>query len=195
MRRLLDRVRRRGWPDPHRPLWSLDLETTSADPASAEVLAVGMVPVRDGIIAVGEAFSSLVRPTRLDDTAGIVAHHLRPSDVAAAPPLAEILPDITGRLADTGIMLVHHAGLDVPVLRRACQQLDTAWPDPVVLDTADLLRRAAGRQRVYTSGPTLPQDLSGARRALGLPVHDAHDALADAIATAELYLVLQARHG
>jgi DNA polymerase III epsilon subunit-like protein len=36
-------------------------------------------------------------------------------------------------------------------------------------------------------------DLAMARADLGLPLHDHHDALADAVATAELFLVLAER--
>ena len=173
-------------------LWALDLETTSADAARAEILAVGMVPVVGGVIHVGRAFASLVRPTDVAATDGIVAHHLRPADVADAPALADVLPGVLERLAGAWL-LVHFAGLDVPVLRRASTAAGLRWPDPPVVDTARMVARIRTRQRLYTTGPRLPRGLVDARAALGLPPHDAHDALADAIATAELYLALRAR--
>ena len=178
--------------DDGRSLWALDLETTSVDAATAEILSVGMVPIVGGVIRVGEAFATLVRPTDATATDGIVAHHLRPVDVADAPPLGNVLPEVLARLTGARL-LVHFAGLDVPVLRRACAAIRLAWPDPPVVDTARMLARIRTRQRLYTAGPRLPRDLVGARAALGLPPHDAHDALADAIATAELYLALRAR--
>lgn len=157
------------------------------------MLAIGTVPIVDGAIRVGAATSILVRPARQSAVEGIVAHHLRPSDVAGAPPLAEVLPELLEAIEAVDALLVHNAGLDVRVLRRACAALDLRWPRPPVIDTIDLITRIRKRERATGHGRRLTRDLVGARQALGLPPHQAHDAVSDAIATAELYLALQAR--
>lgn len=174
-------------------LLSLDLETTGLDAATAEIIAIGTVPVCGDLVRVGQATSTLVRPRHRSAAAGIVAHHLRPSDVAAAPRLDDVLPDLLVRIADADALLVHHAALDVRVLRRACADAGWPWPGPAVIDTLDLIERFRRRQRTLGGGARLPRDLAGARAALGLPPHTAHDARADAIATAELYLALSAK--
>lgn len=175
--------------------WALDLETTGLDPARARVLAVGMVPIVDGVIRLGEALATRVHPVRQDLAVhGIEAHHLRPRDVADAPALADVLPDVLARLGVADGLLVHHAPLDVAVLRRASAAVGATFPDVRVLDTLDLVRRA-NRRREAIGAPVLPTDLAGARAALGLPPHHAHDALADAVATAELALALAAVRG
>lgn len=194
-------------------LWALDLETTGLDARRDRIIAVGMVPIVEGVIRRGGAYASLVRPSlaaasadpaangaagggiapRLtgEQLASIQAHHLRPSDVAQAPPLNDVLPEVLRRLADADGLVVHHAGLDVAVLRHACTSLGRRWPAPAVIDTIRLIDKLRRRWRV--AGVKVPYDLGGARAALGLPPHDAHDALADAVATAELYLALTAR--
>jgi DNA polymerase-3 subunit epsilon len=68
----------------------------------------------------------------------------------------------------------------------------------VVVDTVDLLGRLLKQQRFVDpdAGERQPVlNLSAARRQLGLPDYHAHDALTDAIATAELFLVLRRRLG
>jgi DNA polymerase III subunit epsilon len=177
---------------PPRRLLALDLETTGFDPERAEILAIGTVPVVDGAVRIGATTSTLVRPANRSAVEGIVAHHLRPSDVDAAPTLPEVLPDVLAALADADALLVHHAGLDVRVLERACAATGLRWPSPRVVDTIELIGRVRRRQRATGSGRRLPRDLAGAREAFGLPPHRAHDAAADAIATAELYLALRA---
>ncbi len=172
---------------------ALDLETTGFDPRAAEVLAIGTVPIIDGAIRVGAATSTLVRPEGRSAVEGIVAHHLRPSDVADAPRLVEVLPDLLDVIEEVDALLVHNAGLDVNVLRRACASLELRWPRPPVIDTIDLINRIRKRERATGHGRRLPRNLSGARQAFGLPPHQAHDAVSDAIATAELYLALQSR--
>jgi DNA polymerase-3 subunit epsilon len=62
------------------------------------------------------------------------------------------------------------------------------------VDTVDLLMKLANRDRFRS--PELPQtvptlNLSRVRRDYGLPEYQAHDALTDALAAAELFLVLR----
>jgi DNA polymerase III subunit epsilon len=194
----LEALRERLLPSRRRPprrLLALDLETTGFDPDRAEILAIGAVPIVDGAVQVGATTSTLVRPANRSAVEGIVAHHLRPSDVMAAPPLADVLPGVLAAITDADALLVHYAALDVRVLERACEATDLRWPSPRVVDTVALIGRVRRQQRATGSGRRLPQSLSGARAALGLPPHQAHDAAADAIATAELYLALRARLG
>lgn len=176
---------------PPRRLLALDLETTGFDPERAEILAIGTVPVVDGAVRIGATTSTLVRPANRSAVDGIVAHHLRPSDVLSAPPLADVLPDVLAAISDVDALLVHHAALDVRVLERACAATGLRWPSPRVVDTIELIGRVRRRQRATGAGRRLPRDLAGAREALGLPPHQAHEAAADAIATAELYLALR----
>jgi DNA polymerase III subunit epsilon len=174
-------------------LLALDLETTGFDPERAEIIAIGTVPVADGAVRIGATTSTLVRPADRSAVEGIAAHHLLPADVGSAPALAEVLPDVLAAIHDADALLVHHAPLDVRVLERACAATGLPWPSPRVVDTVDLIGRVRRRQRATGSGRRLPRDLAGAREALGLPPHRAHDAAADAIATAELYLALRSR--
>jgi DNA polymerase-3 subunit epsilon len=176
--------------------WALDLETGGLDPTRDPILAVGMVPVRAGTIRLGEAFSSLVRPEdgKEIDPESIRAHQLVWGEVSGAPPLREVLPEIARRLEGDAVLLVHNRALDLAFLRRAFKGAGLHWPHPDVVDTLALLRRSAERER--RRRPELPEDpralnLTRARRRLGLPDHPAHDALSDALATAELFLVLR----
>jgi DNA polymerase-3 subunit epsilon len=190
------------WPSPpweSVTYWALDLETGGLDPREDPILSVGMVPVRDGGIRLGEAFASLVRPEAASeiDPESIRAHQLLPGDVREAPPIAEVLGLIDGRLRE-GALLVHQAALDVPFLRRAYGRSGLRWPAPPVVDTVTLIIKAAKRARFLD--PNAPDgdpelNLTAARRKLGLPDYGAHDALTDAVSAAELFLVLRRRIG
>jgi DNA polymerase-3 subunit epsilon len=175
--------------------WALDLETGGLDPRTDAILAVGMLPLREGTIRVGEAYATLVRPESGESVspASITAHQLVWGEVRAAPPLEQVVPEIAARLRE-GVLLVHHRALDLRFLQRAFRRVGRRWPRPKVVDTVELLMKVAGRaQRLR---PELPVEvpalnLSRARRARGLPEYQAHDALTDALATAELFLVLR----
>jgi DNA polymerase-3 subunit epsilon len=175
--------------------WALDLETGGLDPARDALLAVGMLPIRAGRVRLGEGYESLVRPAaeRRIDPASVRAHQLVWGEVKHAPSVEEVLPEVDRRLRE-GVLLVHHRAIDVAFLRDAYRRTGSRWPAPPVVDTADLLARAARARR--RARPELPADpptlnLSAAREALGLPPYPAHDALTDALATAELFLVLR----
>lgn len=186
------------WPSPpwdEVTYWALDLETGGLDPKRDPILAVGMLPVREGTIRLGEAFQTLVRPPPdgAISVESVRAHQLVPGDVRDAPPLEDVLRQIDERLGD-GVLLVHMAAMDVSFLRRAHANLGRRWRKPPVVDTVDLLVRVAKRARLIdpAAQDRLPNvNLSAARRRLGLPEYAAHDALTDAIATAELFLVLR----
>jgi DNA polymerase-3 subunit epsilon len=175
--------------------WSLDLETGGLDARTGAILAVGLVPVRAGTIRLGETYRTLVRPEdgSAIDPESVRVHQLVWGEVSGAPPLAQVLPEIDRRLRQ-GVLLVHHQALDVAFLRRAYRGAGMRWPRPPVVDTVRLLIRIAERARLLT--PDLPLELptlnlTRVRRQLGLPEYEAHDALTDAVATAELFLVLR----
>jgi DNA polymerase-3 subunit epsilon len=186
-------IARRPWEDVD--CWALDLEISGLDSVTGRIMAVGMVPVRDRVIRVGQGFDSLVRAALPLDMSGVSAHHLLPDQLAAAPALADVVIEIDRRL-DGAVLVVHTAEIDLPFLRRAYREAGRPWPGPPVIDTLRLVRRHERHRFVEEPVETaVPARLAAARARLGLPPHDAHDAFADAVATAELLLVLAHRLG
>jgi DNA polymerase-3 subunit epsilon len=190
------------WPSPpwdEVTYWALDLETGGLDPRKDPIIAVGMLPVRGGLLRLAEAYQSLVR-LESDDAItaeSVRAHQLVPREVKDAPALADVLREVDRRLGDD-VLLVHQAAIDVPFLERAHRRCGVRWRRPAVVDTVDLLVRSAKKARFVDPNasdrdPVL--NLSAARARFGLPHYGAHDALTDAVATAELFLVLRRRLG
>jgi DNA polymerase-3 subunit epsilon len=175
--------------------WALDLETGGLDARTDPIISVGMVPLRGGIIRLGEAFSTLIRPDpgRPIRPESVRAHQLLAGDLRKSPPLGAVLREVDRRLAD-GVLLVHNRGIDIPFLKGGHARTGLAWRKPQVVDTVDLIMKTAARRRFLrpASGDEMPSlNLSEARRAQGLPDYEAHDALTDAVSTAELFLVLR----
>ncbi len=175
--------------------WALDLETGGLHADRDPIIAVGMVPIRGGRVRLGESYRTLVRPAdgRPIDPGSVRAHQLVWGEVKDAPTIAEVLPEVERRLGD-GVLLVHHRVIDVRFLKDAYRRCGMKWPSPPVIDTVELLIKLA--HKAHLSRPELPADppalnLSAAREAHGLPQYQAHDALTDALATAELFLVLR----
>lgn len=177
--------------------WALDLETSGLDPGAADILSVGMVPIRRGTIRWGERYYSLVRPTpgREPSAEAMRVHHILPAEVESARDLAEVYDEIATRLTE-GVLLLHYARLDVAFLRDAATRLGRPRFRPTVVDTVRLLSRVGHRRRQLEPFADAPSTgLAAARAEAGLPPHLVHHALYDALATAELFLALRARLG
>jgi DNA polymerase III subunit epsilon len=177
--------------------WALDLETTGLQPKADRILSVGMAPIRGGVIRYGERYATLVRPPEGDvlSTEGLRAHHILPGETAGAPSIDDVVPEVDRRIRE-GVLLLHFKSLDLGFLRRAYERTGRRWPRPRVVDTIDLLLRHHQRQQQWTPHPAHPRTaLPDARESLGLPAYPQHDALSDALATAELFLVLRSRLG
>jgi DNA polymerase-3 subunit epsilon len=175
--------------------WALDIETGGLDPRRDPIIALGMLPVREGVLRLGEAYQTLVQPEdgREIRPESVQAHQLVTGELLEAPPLGAVLKEVERRVRE-GALLVHHQAIDVAFLKQAFQRHGLAWPRPPVVDTVELLHKLARKKRFLD--PDHPDDaprtnLSEARRLHGLPDYQAHDALIDAIATAELFLVLR----
>ena len=177
--------------------WALDLETSGLRTGQDQILSVGMVPIREGAVRWGERFYSLVAP--LDPASlspeGIRAHHILPSELVNAPPLGAVLCEVDRRIRE-GVLLLHHAPLDLGFLREAYRRFGMTWPTPKVVDTVDLIVRwQHRRQRFEPHAKPFRTGLAAVREEFGLPPFVNHQALNDALATAELFLVLRSKLG
>lgn len=133
-----------------------------------------------------------MRPQALS-VEGIQAHHILPSELEAAPPLAQVLDEMEQRIGQD-VLILHFSSIDLSFLRQSYKTLGRPWPKPLVVDTAVLLARLNERKRwLEPHSQPYPGALGAARATFGLPGHLEHHALWDALATAELFLVLRHR--
>jgi DNA polymerase-3 subunit epsilon len=174
-------------------LWALDLETGGLRPDTDPVLSIGMVPLRDGAVGVGRGFHAVVRPDAPVGEDSLTVHHILHRDLEGAPRLVDLLPAVAERIRG-GVVIVHQRSVDVPFLRAAFRRGGLEMPPFLVVDTVHLLLRYAHRHGHLTpQRREFPTGLAEARARFGLPPHRAHEALSDAVATAELFLVLAHR--
>lgn len=186
-------------PDLRRPWrlasWTaLDLETTGLDASRDAIVAVGLVDIEGGRIRLDTAWQTLVRPPAGTEfrAESVRVHGLTPERVAAAPEIGEVLPTLMGRLA--GRIPIGHKALDFDAafVTRALQQaygIPFAGP---LLDTARLGEHLGSRVLHLRYGAVSTR-LADLARQYGLCVYREHDALADALTCAQLFLVMATR--
>lgn len=163
---------------------AVDIETTGLS-RDDEIVSIGFVPVIEGRVRLAGAEHLLVRPSRPVGDAAAKVHGLLDDRLAAAGPLSEALARLLAALAGR-IPIAHHVEVERAFLSRACRTLHghplvTPW-----VDTLALARRNGTRGNAVLGAGELR--LSACRRRRGLPRHRSHDALADALACAELFL-------
>ena len=169
----------------------LDLETTGLDVETAEILSVGWVLIRRNRVDLSSAAHILVRPAgSVGDSATV--HGMTDTHVAGGGGIREAMEQLVRALRGR-CLVVHHAPLDHALLDREFRRCFGA-PVPVpVVDTLALEHRRRERAHHLEADDSLR--LGDLRRAYGLPWYTGHDALADALATAELLLAMVAHHG
>ncbi len=173
---------------------SLDIETSGLNPKRDSILAIGMIEIERGRVQVNRRWYTLVRPPEetLVGAESIRIHGILRADLVEAPPLSEVLHTFVERMRGR-VMIVHVSSIDVKFLDRALQHVFGVKLRGPVLDTArfagTLLHHEAMLGGSGDSHNT-PRDttlLSLVRRAK-LPVHAQHNALGDALMTAQLFL-------
>lgn len=164
---------------------AVDLELTGLDPRRDEIISFGAIPIEDGRARPGEAVEGKVRLERAMDEASIRVHGLRSVDLENAPELDVAIDPLLAVLAGA-IPVVHFAEVERrflgPALRRQGLRLRQPMVDTSVLGAIWLHDRdGAQPQRMM---------LSELAAALDLPAHQPHNALGDALTTAQIFIVL-----
>lgn len=168
------------------PLISVDLELTGLEKDRDQIIAIGWTLIDEGKIRLGSNRHLLISADRSVGSSAAI-HELMDSEVAAGEMLEfglrELFTAARGR-----VWIFHHAGLDIGFLKKACQSWAAVQPGFMVLDTLRIEYRLRRRREVPVKQGDL--QLSEIRRVYGLPRYTAHNALTDALATAELMLAV-----
>jgi DNA polymerase-3 subunit epsilon len=173
------------------PFAALDFETTGLDFATDQVVSFGVVPVRGGRAIVGECVQQLVNPAVPPSPRSQTIHELRPQDLATAPRIAEARETL--RLAIEGrFLLAWFADVEIHFLGEVFGGRARTWRRRMI-DVRDLAIAAAGAPASERDYPGYGLSATAAR--FGVPVANPHDALDDALVTAQLFLVLAGKTG
>ncbi len=164
---------------------AVDLELSGLDAKRHEIVSFGALPIEDGRIQLQGAVHGRARPLHSISEASIRVHGIRASDLAASPPLDDAIDPLLAVMAGR-IPVVHVAAVERgflgPALRRQGLHLRGPMIDTSVLGLVWLHERDGhGPRRVSLV------DLAGA---LCLPSHHPHDAVGDALTTAQVFLAI-----
>lgn len=163
---------------------AIDLESTGLNPVSHEIASIGWVCISQGVIKLNSAKHRLVRTQRGVGQSATI-HHLTDTQVSEGLRIEQVLTELLADCAGK-IPIFHNANLDMGFIHNAClRTFNNAFITPFI-DTLQLEKEKLLAQTALIGPGSLR--LHACRSRYGLPEAPAHNALEDALATAELFL-------
>lgn len=161
----------------------VDVETTGLNLNRDQVLSIGAVVIDKGGIPLGQQFERTLMREYQTPGPSVLIHGIAPSEIAAGDDPVEVLLDFMEFVGDSPL-LAFHARFDQQMLARAMKEsLGYRFRHPF-LDLADMAPMLC---------PQLGKPHTGLDEWLdifGVQIQQRHNACADALASAELALVL-----
>ncbi len=166
---------------------AIDLETTGLDPNKDAILSIGMVSIVNWSVQLSTSWHRIVQVDKAIPGESAVIHHITDDQAAAGSPIEELLPEVLKRMAGKP-MVVHYSPIEQNFLSAACRKLYGVPFVVPIIDTLEIGQRVFERRNHLIQ----PGDLRlfNLRPRYNLPQYKAHNALSDALATAELFLAM-----
>lgn len=163
----------------------LDLETTGLHLKRDLVISIGAVTIENGAIDYSQQFEcTLCRQVKV--TESVLIHGIAPSALASGLPPAEALLSFMEFAADS-VILAFHAPFDQRMLARALKNELGHTLENTFLDVADLAPMLFPEALIHRGGLDHWLDY------FNIHIPQRHNASADAMATAEIALILMNR--
>jgi len=159
----------------------LDCEMSGFNTKKCQLLSIGWVLIEHGRMVNASAKHLLIHADRGAGESSKI-HGLLDSSIAGASSAASVLLLLIKQMQGT-VLVFHHAPLDIRFLQNA--SLDN-FRCPLLFSYVDTME--IEKRRLHLQGKSAGLRLAQCRQRYGLPVGSQHNALADAQATAELFL-------
>ena len=164
----------------------MDLETSGLNLNKDQVLSIGAVVIEDGAIDFSQQFERTLHRREHKLAPSVLIHGLGPSAIAAGCDPTEALLDFMDFVGDSPL-LAFHAAFDQHMLGRALKDSLGYRLQHTFLDVAEIAPLLCPQAQIREAG------LDDWIDWFKLQVSERHHASADAMATAELALILFSR--
>ena len=166
---------------------SLDIETTGLNPNKDRIVSIGLVQIEGLGIKLDTVWHQIISTHKNLSAQSVVIHQITDDQSETGMGINEAIPKLLERLSGK-VMLVHNAKVEQGFINKICQTLygcDFIIP---TIDTQALAKRSLDRR----DSPYQANDLRlfNLRKSYNMQAYKAHNALMDAIATAELFLAM-----
>lgn len=161
----------------------MDLETSGLDTRRDKVLSIGAVVIEQGAIDMGTQYECTLYRENHQVTEAILIHGIPPSEIAEGMGAADALLDFM-EFSGECVFLAFHAGFDLRMLRRGLREDLGQRLQHSFIDVAEMAPMLCPDAKVGRGG------LDDWQSHFHLNNSQRHNAAADALATAEIALIL-----
>lgn len=159
----------------------LDTETTGLDIARDAIVSIGAVRCHGARVFRSTVLDRLVDPERRIPARSTAIHGIDEAMVSGKPKIAQVLPEVLAMM-DRTVVVGHHIGFDLALLRRAAAAAGIAWTNPPRLDIRLLAEALEPEETAF--------EIDDQAARLGVNISGRHTALGDSLVTAELWVRL-----
>jgi DNA polymerase-3 subunit epsilon len=175
-------------PDATGEVVSVDCETTGFDTRRDDVVSIAAVRIRGNRILTSEAFRAVIRPEAAMTAEAMKVHRILGSDVVDARVIREVLPEFL-EFVGTRPLVGYWIDYDATMLNRyTIEYYGLRLPNRRIEVSKLYYDRKYGRA---PQGSEIDLRFATILADLGLPDRVQHDAFEDALAAAEMYVVLK----
>ena len=166
----------------------LDFETTGLDIEKDKALSVGYTVIRKGRICMAKNAHFYISHEEEIPESSVVIHGITETTAKEGEPLEHVLEELLVQMRGR-VLVAHYANIERNFIKKLVMEAYQSKIPLQIIDTLAVEYRR--RKRLSPDVATNSLRLFNLRDEFGLPRYQAHNALIDAIATAEL-LLLQA---
>jgi DNA polymerase-3 subunit epsilon len=163
----------------------IDFETTGLDSQEDHIISVGYTVIKNNKIILGASDHHIVNSDNVLTSENVSIHHLTDDIVNQGQSITGIIEHLL-ELMSGKVLVAHYQKIEYGFLQQVCQSLYSAGLPMILLDTLLIEKRKLDK----THQPIVANQLRlfNLRETYNLPRYKAHNAMEDAIATAELFL-------
>ena len=166
---------------------SLDIETTGLDSKKDRIVSIGLVQISALGVELNSCWHQVIKTNKDLPGKSVVIHNITDDETAAGVTIEDAIPELLHRLKGK-VVLVHNSNVEQGFINEICQKLYQTDFVMRIIDTQVLAKRSFDRKNIAYKPSELR--LFNLRKFYKLPPYKAHNALLDAIATAELFLAM-----
>ena len=169
----------------------LDFETTGLDSRKDSILSIGYTVIRNNRVVLRENGHQIIKQDKALRSKNVAIHQITDTDAQQGVDKKEALDALLMVMAGK-VLVAHHAEIELGFINKLCNEI-YGFSIPIrVVDTMKLEKKRL--QRRHSGFKSNQLRLFNIRKSYGLPRYKAHNALEDAVATAEVFIVMVAKY-
>ena len=164
----------------------LDFETTGLNANKDKIVSMGYTVIKDLHILLQYNSHFLVKPKSLLNEKSVTIHCLTDDEVEAGISISAMMQNLL-KIMKSKVVIVHFDKIEKNFINKVCSQLYGFENLPIII--VDTLRIESKKRLLVQNSLSISSfRLFTLREKYNLPRYKAHNAMQDAIATAELFL-------